>query len=196
MHITYMPVQSPPAEAPADAAAFADSVRRTMASELGVTVTCHSYEDVWLASKAQAYNVNQTFEVSTLQSLFDLSSEGVTRLLERFHALDADGSGTLDLHEFTQALRLGDASPAYVARLFALADVDGDGSLSYSEFVRALALSSPSMPPEEKVTRAAHPTSSASSTVTVTALARPAASCGPRPRSVWGALGWCGLDSG
>ena len=40
-------------------------------------VTAHSYEDVFLASKAEEYGVAQTFEVGALKSLFNLTPDGI-----------------------------------------------------------------------------------------------------------------------
>ena len=44
-----------------------------------------------LASKAAKYKVEPNFEIETLGNIFELSADGVTQLLERFHSLDTSG---------------------------------------------------------------------------------------------------------
>ena len=149
--VTYLPLHAPTPEELADKNKFAAAVRSEMADYLKVPTTAHSYEDVWLASKARRYAVKQTFEVSHLKSLFDLDAESITKLLERFHSLDTSGDGTLGIEEFTTALQLKDASPAWVKRLFSFFDSDDGGSISYAEFVQGLAILSPSTSADEKI---------------------------------------------
>ena len=92
--------------------------------------TAHSYEDVWLASKARRYGVTTgTVEVASLQSLFHLTAEGITQLLERFHQLDTTRNGTLGIDEFTAALNLHEASPVWTQRLFSFFDADESGAI-------------------------------------------------------------------
>jgi lysophosphatidylcholine acyltransferase/lyso-PAF acetyltransferase len=154
LSVTYLPLQAPTAAAGAteavDAPAFAASVRATMAAHLAVPVTSHSYEDVWLASKAAKYAVSQSFEVASLQALFNLSTDGITQLLERFHAFDTTGDGQLSVEEFAEALSLQPGS-THTAQLFSFFDSDGSGSISYAEFVQGVAVNSPSTSVEDKV---------------------------------------------
>ena len=151
LHVTYLPLHEPTAAEVADKGAFAAATRERMASFAGLPVTSHSYEDVWLASRARRFGVEQTFEVAQLQSLFNLTADGITTLLERFHALDTSRDGLLGLDEFRAALSLEQASTAWVARLFSFFDGDGSGHISYAEFVQGLAILSPSTSPEEKI---------------------------------------------
>jgi lysophosphatidylcholine acyltransferase/lyso-PAF acetyltransferase len=151
LEVTYLPLYVPSPEEVADKALFAANVRAAMASELGVPTTAHSYEDVWLAGKAARYGIEQSFEVDSLTSLFNLSADGVTSLLERFHSLDSSGDGLLSLEEFSAALDLTSAAPGYAERLFSFFDADGSGAISYAEFVQGLALISPHTSSDEKV---------------------------------------------
>lgn len=82
LEVTYLPEYCPTDVEIADKVLFANNVRKAMSTELDVPVTAHSYEDVWLAGKAARYGVDQSFEVASLTSLFNLSAEGVTSLLE------------------------------------------------------------------------------------------------------------------
>ena len=151
LKVTYLPLHEPTEAEVADKASFAAATRERMASFAGLPTTSHSYEDVWLASKARRFGVKQTFEVTQLQSLFNLTADGITTLLERFHALDTSRDGLLGLDEFRSALSLQQASTAWVTRLFSFFDGDGSGAISYAEFVQGLAILSPSTSPEEKV---------------------------------------------
>ena len=150
LRVTYLPEYTPTPDEVADPALFTRNVRQAMADELGVGVTKHSYEDVWLAAKAEKYGVDQTFEVQSVSRLLHISAAGVTQLLERFHALDESGDGMLGVDEFRAALALEQASAAYVARLFGFFDADGSGAISYVEFLQGLALLSPSTSRDEK----------------------------------------------
>ena len=64
--------------------------------------------------------------------LLNITADGVTQLLERFHRLDASGDGRLGVDEFTSALGLEQASPQYVRRLFSFFDTDGLTDLARS----------------------------------------------------------------
>jgi hypothetical protein len=91
LEVTYLEVYAPNEVEIEQPGTFAESVRAVMSKELAVPVTKHSYEDAWLASKARRYGVEQTFEVDTLTSIFQLDAAGVRELLDCFHKLDASG---------------------------------------------------------------------------------------------------------
>jgi len=151
VEVSYMPVFVPSAEEVADAKLFASNVRAAMAGELGVGVTEHSYDDVWLSAAAEAAHVDQTFTMSDVRKrLVDLSVADVVALLKRFHELDSNGSGDISLEEFVDALGM-QGSRAYAARLFSFFDVDETGSISFSELLLGLALLSPSCSAEDKL---------------------------------------------
>lgn len=83
--------------------------------------------------KARRYGVETSFEVKTVQSLFQLSADGLTKLLERFHELDTSHDGTLGIDEFVSALALHETSRVWTQRLFSFFDTDASGSISYAE---------------------------------------------------------------
>jgi hypothetical protein len=62
--------------------------------------------------------------------------EGLADLGQLFRELDEDGSGELDIDEFTQALRrFGIAeSDDCIAKMFKVIDADGGGTLDFDEF--------------------------------------------------------------
>ena len=93
-------------------------------------------------------------EDQSVQHIAGLIRERLTAKLDRvvdvFHKLDVDGSGTIDGFEFSQALRgMGVREPGIgpcVGALFASLDVDGDGFIRYDELRGLLTRSSSSHP--------------------------------------------------
>uniref|UniRef100_A0A6U0WUQ8 EF-hand domain-containing protein n=1 Tax=Rhizochromulina marina TaxID=1034831 RepID=A0A6U0WUQ8_9STRA len=71
------------------------------------------------------------------QSLRRRGTMGIAKLGKKFRIIDDDGSGTLDLAEFTKCLtehRLG-FDEAQIAEMFAYFDADGSQSITYDEFL-------------------------------------------------------------
>lgn len=152
LHVTMLPMHTPTAEERADPNKFASAVRDEMAKELAIPCTSHTHEDMFLAMTATRYGIDTgATEMARVKEMLSLDAKGVKHLLERFHALDSSGSGTLGLDEFIVALSLEDAPRAYASRLFSFFDTSGDGEISYAEVVQGLALLSPQTSAEEKV---------------------------------------------
>jgi len=69
---------------------------------------------------------------------FTLPPAEIKKLRDQFKAFDADGSGTLCLPEFRQAMEKHDGMDAqHIADLFSKIDSDHTGLISYSEFISA-----------------------------------------------------------
>mmetsp|Transcript_35058 Transcript_35058/g.54663 ORF Transcript_35058/g.54663 Transcript_35058/m.54663 type:complete len:370 (-) Transcript_35058:135-1244(-) len=138
--IDFLPVmvphenESPPA--------FANRVRRSMASHANLPLTCHSYDDVVLQKKAAKFYHNlemvemgKVKEVShTKMSLSDSLS-----LLEKFSKLDQDHNGVVTYTEWCDALGLPEQSES-VQSMFSLLDVNETGTLDFREYLIGMAL--------------------------------------------------------
>ena len=63
--------------------------------------------------------------------------KGVDKFVEIFNTIDADGNGSLDMEEFTEAYRKiqPDISMVQLQAMFEEADIDGNGTLDLEEFV-------------------------------------------------------------
>ena len=105
-------------------------------------------------SRDDAQLADLDLEDQSVQHIAGLIRERLTAKLDRvvdvFHKLDVDGSGTIDGFEFSQALRgMGVREPGIgpcVGALFASLDVDGDGFIRYDELRGLLTRSSSSHP--------------------------------------------------
>ena len=106
LRVTYLPPAAPTEAEASDAKLFAAAVRERMAAHIGVPVTGHSYDDAFLAHAALKFGVSADFEMSEVKSLFNLGLVEIKELLRRFHDLDTDGSGEIEMAEFERALGL------------------------------------------------------------------------------------------
>jgi len=96
---------------------------------------CASREDTFVFGvnpniPGQGHEAKESFEK------LRLTTGDVNKLYSVFMALDADGSGDIDLNEFYQFFRVA-ASP-FMDRVFTLLDADGSGEIDFMEFVLCL----------------------------------------------------------
>jgi len=98
-----------------------------------------AYSNMEKAAKAKA-GKQGVHDVHRLDGVIeDMIKErkGVDKFVEIFNAIDADGNGSLDMEEFTEAYRKiqPDISMVQLQAMFEEADIDGNGTLDLEEFV-------------------------------------------------------------
>lgn len=83
----------------------------------------------------------ESMEQAILESMIN-EKQRSSQLHAVFNQIDSDGSGTIDLEEFTLAYRRvrEGINREDIEKIFHEADVDGDGELGYEEFVGAMSL--------------------------------------------------------
>jgi len=110
----------------------------------------------WIQKFSQSDGVHQMISTDVIKSMtkyadmeklkktavqvvaFTLPPAEIKKLRDQFKAFDADGSGTLCLPEFRQAMEKHDGMDAqHIADLFSKIDSDHTGLISYSEFISA-----------------------------------------------------------
>jgi len=119
---------------------YADNVRDLMASELGVEVTEHAYDDICLYQEALSANVRSDFSVARVNQLFNTDLGQLKAWLQAFRKVDKDGSGCITCDELADILGFKDHHNSTVNRIFEFFDTDGTGLISYRGFVQMLAL--------------------------------------------------------
>ena len=140
LHMVLLPECVPSDDEQADPILFAKNVRQKIADEMGVSVTEHSYEDLWLSEviDKESMNIEQTFEARALRDLFGLTFAQLSDMTKKFHAVDPNGTGSIRLAQFCQVLKLPPDKRSEA--LFHWFDQDDTGDIDFCEFVRGAAM--------------------------------------------------------
>eukprot|EP01006_Ploeotia_vitrea_P000434 TRINITY_DN103048_c0_g1_i1.p1 TRINITY_DN103048_c0_g1~~TRINITY_DN103048_c0_g1_i1.p1 ORF type:complete len:547 (+),score=39.40 TRINITY_DN103048_c0_g1_i1:52-1692(+) len=163
MEVTLLPVYHPSSHEQENIPLFAANVRALMAGNLGVPLTRHSYEDMFLAATARKQGIDQNFEMEMVNKLTSLTYKEVSELMKQFssgkeqelgtqtdekrhrHKSHSPKPGIVTYSDF--CVRLGlDAASARSSALFKFFDVDETGTINFVEFLSGMLLVSGNSP--------------------------------------------------
>lgn len=108
----YLPVHTPTDEERAEPDLFAERVRTSLATALGVPPTQHSLEDLVLQNHAYKLKMDPKSVVvgmENVKSVLHLNATAVKHAIEKFAKVDATRSGTLRYHQFVESVGLADS---------------------------------------------------------------------------------------
>ncbi|KAH9260681.1 hypothetical protein BASA81_001148 [Batrachochytrium salamandrivorans] len=129
LKVHFLPVYRPNLEEQANADLFANNVRQVIATTLGVGVTNHSTEDMFLAKEARRLKLNLgetlPFEFQELSSLFNITAKDAKALLHRYSKVYSATHTKITGEEFANVLGIPFTSA--VSELFDLLREDDDG---------------------------------------------------------------------
>mmetsp|Transcript_24 Transcript_24/g.34 ORF Transcript_24/g.34 Transcript_24/m.34 type:complete len:177 (+) Transcript_24:85-615(+) len=91
----------------------------------------------------------QSLSREDIHSIANFSQKDITRLYNRFRALDSDGNGQLDPNEILGVAEL--TENPLVQRVISVFDKDGNGTVSFIEFLLGLAKLAAGTSEEEKL---------------------------------------------
>eukprot|EP01137_Pigoraptor_chileana_P021403 Opistho-2@85039 len=144
MRVQVMGAHVPTEAEKTDAALFASNVRDRMARVMGVPVTRHSYEDVFLINEARRAHVKQDFAVADFKIMFGIDESAVKTLVRRFRIIDENGDGRIGFYELRKLLDIDSHNARalqHLETLFEILDADERGDIDFYSFVTALSLS-------------------------------------------------------
>lgn len=141
--IDILDVHSPSDDEVKDPITFANSVRRSMAEHMQVPVTEQSYADGQLAYASRA-KVGIDFEIGHLKSSLGYDFAEIEKLLRIFEQYDGHSSGTINLHQFHDALKLFEGGHARnfksVENLFGFVDHNNSGAIELRDFIETASI--------------------------------------------------------
>lgn len=138
--VEFLPPYVPNAEEQSNANVYANAVRQVMATNLGVPVTEHSYEDSFLAALAHKQKLGHETtlpqEFAQLKTLYNITYPQAKSLLVRFAKVNTNKSNLIGLNEFAKLLGLPLTEP--VVDFFYYLDVHSVGKIDYPAFLIGL----------------------------------------------------------
>ncbi|KAK6480170.1 lysophosphatidylcholine acyltransferase 2-like [Huso huso] len=140
VEVEFLPPHVPTEEEKQLPSLFANRVRDTMATALGVPVTDHTYEDCRLMISAGELTLPMEaglVEFTKISRKLNLKWDNIKKELEGFAAIANESKGgRIGIEEFAKFLKLP-ISPA-LNELFTLFDRNGDGTVDFREYVIGL----------------------------------------------------------
>lgn len=137
LKVHFLPVYRPSPEEQANADLFANNVRDVIATALGVGVTNHSTEDMFLAKEARRLKLDLgetlPFEFQELSSLFNITAKDAKALLHRYSKVYSATRTKITGEEFANVLGIP-FTPA-VSELFDLLREGEDGAVDFKHLL-------------------------------------------------------------
>ncbi|XP_032892205.1 lysophosphatidylcholine acyltransferase 2 [Amblyraja radiata] len=142
VEIEFLPVYVPNAEERSDPFLYANRVRSTMATELDVPMTDHTFEDCRLMISAGELTLPMEaglVEFTKISRKLNLKWDNVRKQLDCFATIASKSKGgRIGIEEFAEHLKLPISPP--LREVFALFDRNGDGTIDFREYVIGLVI--------------------------------------------------------
>lgn len=142
VEIEFLPVYVPNAEERSDPFLYANRVRSTMATELDVPMTDHTFEDCRLMISAGELTLPMEaglVEFTKISRKLNLKWDNVRKQLDCFATIASKSKGgRIGIEEFAEHLKLPVSPP--LREVFALFDRNGDGTIDFREYVIGLVI--------------------------------------------------------
>jgi len=150
--VTFLPLYTPTDEEKKNPILFGNNVRAAMAKVLGVRVTDHTFEDMYLQIEAVKNHLDPNDAVlgmDRVRRVLKLTVDDVKLTMKKFVAMDKDNSGTVSYEEFLEAMGIPPSEHARDA--FATMLGSDSDKIDFRAFLCATARMSTELGTEEKI---------------------------------------------